>query len=490
MRASGLLLHISSLPGSYGIGSFGREAYEFIDFLKRSGQRYWQVLPLGPTGYGDSPYQVISAFAGNPYFIDLEELADERLLTEEDLYRARVGSCSQEVDYEGLFNERIKTLRKAFGRLGSLHRDEIEEFKSDNEYWIDDYALYMAIKEGADHSPYYDWSTDIVSRDPATLKHLREVHLQDMAFWTFVQYVFHRQWKKLKNYAGACGVKIIGDLPIYVGRDSVDLWANPHCFCLDENHSPKLLSGVPPDDFSSQGQFWGTPLFDWERLREDGYLWWVERLKHNLSLFDTVRIDHFRGFESYWAIPATSQSAASGTWVEGPGIDFFNSMRAQLEDLSIIAEDLGFLTDGVRELRKGTGYPGMKILQFAFNGGQDNEYLPHNYEKNSVVYTGTHDNDTITGWRAGLSIEEASSIQRYANACDDGDFNWEMIRLAMASTSNLAIFPVQDILGLDSRARMNTPSLDRDNWKWRMKRTMLCGDISKRLLEMTILYGR
>lgn len=489
-RASGVLLHISSLPSPHGVGTFGKEAYRFVDFLKSSGQSYWQVLPLGPTGYGDSPYQVISSFAGNPYFIDLDMLVEEGFLEKQELSGIDFGDDPEKVDYYKLFLERIPLLKKAYARGKALHMNKVSRFRFENEVWIEDYALYMALKYKYDQKPYHEWKPDIVKRNPMVLKDL-EVELRDeIDFWIFLQYLFYSQWFKLKEYANSRGVKILGDIPIYVGRDSVDVWANPGVFCLDENYIPNLVSGVPPDDFSPDGQLWGNPIYDWEYLKYNGYIWWIDRLSHDTSLFDTLRLDHFRGFESFWAVPYGNETASEGTWVDGPGLDFFRCIEKSLGHLDIVAEDLGFLTPEVYRLKEEVGYTGMKILQFAFDGNSENPYLPHNFEKNSVVYTGTHDNNTVMGWIESMDGISLERVKTYLNIRMDEDIHWEIIRAAHSSVSQLSIVQCQDLLGIGSVGRMNTPSTDSGNWNWRLKENDMDREISIKLSKLTRLYGR
>lgn len=489
-RAAGILLHISSLPSPYGIGTFGEESYRFVDFLKSSGQTYWQVLPLGPTGYGDSPYQVISSFAGNPYFIDLDYLAEDGLLDHEDLMQAEDSESEGIVDYSELFKERFSLLRKAYERIDLIDGAEFEEFKLENATWLEDYSLYMALKYKYDQKPYYEWPREVVKREVETLGELRQELSVELEYWSFLQYLFFSQWRNLKDYANKQGIKIIGDLPIYVGRDSADVWANPEVFCLDEDYSPRLLSGVPPDYFSPLGQLWGNPVYDWEYLEETDYSWWKSRISQSKHMFDGLRLDHFRGFESYWVVNSGNETAVEGSWVKGPGMQFFESLKEELQGLEIIAEDLGFLTHEVYKLKYDTGYMGMAILQFAFDGNKDNPYLPYNFESNSVVYPGTHDNDTVRGWLSKLDEQSLSKVKDYLNEQDDEKLVWEIIRAAYSSVSSLCIVQFQDILEQGSECRMNTPSSKSGNWSWRLKREDIKDEISEKLLELCRIYGR
>jgi 4-alpha-glucanotransferase len=489
-RASGVLLHISSLPSPYGVGTLGREAYRFVDFLKSSGQSYWQVLPLGPTGYGDSPYQVVSSFAGNPYFIDLDMLVEEGILEDRDILKVDFGDNPEVVDYYKLFLERVPLLKKAYHNRRVEHMESVSRFRLEHELWIEDYSLYMALKYRFNQAPYYSWSEEIVRRDPMAIKKLEGELREEIDFWIFVQYLFYSQWFKLKDYANKKGISILGDVPIYVGRDSVDVWANSKVFCLNESYFPKLISGVPPDDFSADGQLWGNPVYDWEYLSNNGYMWWADRLSHDMKLFDSLRIDHFRGFESFWAIPSDSLTASAGAWVEGPGDFFFEAMERKLGQLDLIAEDLGFLTPEVYRLKEKTGFMGMKILQFAFDGNVYNPYLPHNFERNSVVYIGTHDNDTAVGWMNNLDSYSRERLEEYLNISIGNDFHWDMIRAAHSSTSRLSILQLQDILGLGSEARMNRPSTEEGNWVWRARADYWENDIDLKLGNLTKIYGR
>jgi 4-alpha-glucanotransferase len=486
-RASGILLHPTSLPGRYGIGELGDEARAFLGFLGASGQRLWQVLPLGPTGYGDSPYQSFSAFAGNPLLISTDRLVRDGLLTATDLDDLPDFPAAR-VDFGPVIGYKNTLLRRAFARFkanGGMGR-----VAAWHAPWLDDFALFMALKERHGGAVWSAWEPDIVHRDPAKLAAAREELAEDVDFYRFCQYRFFQDWGDLKREANAAGVRIIGDLPIFVAYDSADAWANQELFFLDPAGHPSVVAGVPPDYFSATGQLWGNPLYRWDAMARDDYAWWVARLRMSLTMFDLARIDHFRGFEAYWEIPAGEATAINGRWVKGPDAAFFASLRAQLGDLPIIAEDLGLITDEVRALREQFGLPGMLVLQFA-PSDPDNAYLPHNHERNSVVYTGTHDNDTTRGWWAATSGAERAFVRRYlGHPVTRRTIAWEFIRLAFASVAATAIVPLQDALNLGSAGRMNTPGLAGGNWGWRYDAGALTPDLAARLRDLTELYAR
>lgn len=502
MRASGILLPVSGIPSNYGIGTFSKEAYEFIDFLEQAGQKYWQILPLGPTGYGDSPYQSFSTFAGNPYYIDLEELIAEGLLLRKDCEDCDWGGNDACADYEKIYLSRFKVLYQAFlnSKSGEESKSQkFEQFKQyeqfklfeqENAYWLEDYALYMAVKDDRQGKSWSEWEEDIRLRRPDALEEYRVKLKEQVLFYKFQQFLFKTQWMKLKQYANEKGIKIIGDIPIYVAFDSADTWANPELFQLDEQCKPTAVAGCPPDSFSATGQLWGNPLYRWEYHKETGYDWWIQRIAYCYELYDVVRIDHFRGFDEYYAIPFGNPTAEYGQWVKGPGYDLFQRMKEKLGDKAVIAEDLGFLTPSVLELVKKTGYPGMKILQFAFDSREENDYLPHNYTANSVVYTGTHDNDTVLGWYGNLPTEDKSFAERYLNIQSNENIEWEFIRAAIASVSDTAIIPMQDYLGLGSEARINTPSTLGGNWEWRMEKGQCTKELAEKIHSICRLYGR
>ncbi len=493
MRKSGILLPISSIPSQYGIGSFSKQAYEFIDFMKKAGQKLWQILPLGPTGYGDSPYQSFSTFAGNPYFIDLTTLTQLGYLTEEECNEASFGDNPDYVDYEAIYEARFEVLGKAYTRAiaEGIHKTkEYVEFTENNAYWLNDYALYMAVKNFFDGTSWDQWDDDIRLREPKTLKQYTQKFQKEIEFYKFLQFMFTTQWKSLKTYANKNGIEIIGDIPIYVAFDSADTWANPELFQLDENRLPIGVSGCPPDAFSTTGQLWGNPLYDWKYHQSTSYEWWMKRIAYCYEQVDILRIDHFRGFDEYWFVPYGDETAENGEWKKGPGIELFQTMRRQLGKKKVIAEDLGFLTDSVIKLLKKSGYPGMKVLQFAFDSREESDYLPHNYEHNCVVYTGTHDNDTIIGWLNTIPRKDKSFAKRYLNIKARKDIQWEFIRAALSSVADTAIIPMQDFLGLGSEARINIPSTLGGNWTWRMKEDALTDELAEKIRKMVKMYGR
>lgn len=492
MRESGILLPIASLPSPYGIGCFSKEAYQFIDRLQEAGQSYWQILPLGPTGYGDSPYQSFSAFAGNPYFIDPEDLIARGFLTREDCKAYDFGTDERAVDYEKIYKGRFKLLRTAYENSNIAQDPDFRQFVEKNAYWLDDYALYMAVKDSFRGICWEAWEDGIKLRRPEAMEAYRNRYSKEIECYQFQQYLFEIQWKKLKGYANEKGIKIIGDIPIYVAFDSSDTWANPELFRLDEDCNPTVVAGCPPDAFAAEGQLWGNPIYRWDYHKETGYEWWMKRLAACYERYDVVRIDHFRGFDEYYSIPYGETTAKNGVWEKGPGYDIFRVMKEKLGEKEIIAEDLGFLTESVIELVRRTGYPGMKILQFAFDSREESDYLPHNYTQNCVVYTGTHDNDTVMGWYRTLKDEDRRLCDAYLNIAGHGkeDFHWEFIRCAMASVAKLAVIPIQDYLGLGSEARINVPSTLGNNWKWRMGNGDFTKELAEKIKGMTKLYGR
>lgn len=495
MRTSGILMPVSSLPGSYGIGCFSKEAYRFIDILKEAGQSRWQILPLGPTGYGDSPYQSFSAFAGNPYFIDLESLIEEGLLTEEECNKADFGDDDLEIDYEKIYYARFDVLRLAYERAkenGLQTSETFRTFVKQEQEWLDDYALYMAVKNHFGGVSWDQWDEDIRLRKPEAVRHYSEMLQDEIGFYQYQQFLFSVQWTALKSYANENGVQIIGDIPIYVAFDSADTWAGPEMFQLDEENLPIRVAGCPPDGFSATGQLWGNPLYDWEYHKSTGYAWWVRRIAQCFRLYDMVRIDHFRGFDEYYSIPYGDETAENGKWMPGPGIDLFRVIKEKLGDLPIIAEDLGFLTDSVKKLLKDSGYPGMKVLQFAFDSREDGDYLPHNYTNNCVVYTGTHDNDTIIGWYDNLAEEDKRTSHIYLNNWEtpEDEIGWDFICMAMRSVADTCIIPMQDYLGFGSEARINTPSTLGGNWTWRMEEEDFTEELAARIKELTQVCAR
>jgi len=492
-RQSGVLMHISSLPGKYGIGSFGQAAYDFVDFLVRTKQRYWQILPLGTTSYGDSPYQSFSAFAGNTHFIDFDLFIEQGLLDASDVEGVDFGQDPIEVDYAKIFEQRRPLLEKAVKAfIENGDWDDFSRFAEENAAWLELFAEYMAIKEHFELKAWTEWpDAAIRARQPEALASYRAQLEDKLTYHRVTQYFFFKQWLKLKAYANDNHIEIVGDMPIYVAEDSSDMWANPHLFKTDENGKATCIAGCPPDEFSATGQLWGNPIYDWEAMDKDGYKWWIERLRESFKIYDIVRIDHFRGFESYWEIPAGSDTAAPGKWVKGPGYKLFAAVKEELGDLNIIAEDLGFMTDEVIELRERTGFPGMKILQFAFNPDDESIDSPHLAPNNSVMYTGTHDNNTVLGWyRNEIDDPTREYLARYTNRKEYESVPHAMLRTVFASVSFMAIATMQDLLELDGSARMNFPSTLGGNWAWRMTADQLTPAVEQELLDFTTIYRR
>ena len=492
MRTSGILYPVSSLPSKYGIGCFSKEAYEFVDFLKKAGQTYWQVLPFGPTGYGDSPYQSFSTFAGNPYFIDLETLIEEGLLERWECDSRNFGTDPESVDYGALYENRFAVLALANERFQKTAAEDADyqAFRKEETGWLDDYSLFMALKQHFEGKSWTDWDLPYRNRDKKALDAVREVLKDKIDFFCFQQYEFAKQWKKLHTYANEQGIRIIGDIPIYVAFDSADTWSRPELFQFDEDNNPKAVAGCPPDAFSATGQLWGNPIYDWDKHRAQDYVWWKSRMEHAFFFYDAVRIDHFRGFESYYEIPASEDTAMNGTWVKGPGMELFRELAETIGDRQVIAEDLGFLTPEVHELLDETGYPGMKVLQFAFDAMSDSDYQPHNYCRNCVVYTGTHDNDTTRGWFDNITPDIRDYAYRYLGITSGREAVRTMIRAAMMSVADICIIPMQDYLELGSEARINTPSTLGNNWKWRVLPDVFTRRLAGRLQELASLYAR
>ena len=490
MRASGILLPVSSIPSAYGIGSFSKEAYEFVDFLEKAGQSYWQILPLGPTGYGDSPYQSFSTFAGNPYYIDFEELIEEGLLTKEQCEECDWGGSEAYVDYEKIYKSRFRVLKEAFDNSRLEDNEDFQAFVAENAFWLSDYSLYMAVKDSYKGKSWSEWDGDIRLRKPEAIEKYAEKLKEEILFYEFQQYLFDTQWRKLKKYANDKGVKVIGDIPIYVALDSADTWANPELFQLDENRRPTGVAGCPPDAFSATGQLWGNPLYKWDYHKETEYAWWIQRISYCYKLYDVVRIDHFRGFDEYYNIPFGDTTAEFGRWEKGPGYDLFKVMKKKIGNKPVIAEDLGFLTPTVNQLLKKSSYPGLKVLQFAFDSREESDYLPHNYTANSVVYTGTHDNDTTVGWYQTISRRDRSFARKYLNIKTGRELEWNFIRAALGSVSDTAVIPMQDYLGLGSEARINVPSTLGTNWKWRMTKGQIPEGLAEKIYDLCKLYGR
>ena len=467
-KKSGVLLPVSALPSKYGIGTFGKAAYEFIDFLISSVQKYWQVLPLGPVSFGDSPYSAFSVYAGNPYYIDLEMLVEEGLISSADC--ESLDSEVDFVDYEKQFNHRYKILFKLYENSADKYREAISRFKTENK-WVNDYAFFMALKYKNNQQPWYKWDELIKNKDAETLAEEEEGLRHEIDFWVFLQYLFYEQYFKLKEYANLKGISIIGDMPIYVAEDSVEAWADRKLFTTDESGKFTMVAGVPPDYFSSEGQLWGNPVYDWGYLKENSYEWWINRIKWSLRLYDVVRIDHFRGFDEYWAVPCGSENAIKGEWLPACGRELFTEVLKNTDSLRIIAEDLGTITDDVIKLKEEFDFPGMGVLQFAFDGNPGNPHLPSNYTKNTVAYTGTHDNDTLKGWYNKLSTTEQQSVLKSLNidAKNEAEIMDEIILSVLKSNAGIVIIPLQDYLHEGSEARINTPSTIGGNWTWRVK---------------------
>ena len=489
MRASGILMHITSLPSAYGVGAMGKEAFRFIDFLEKSGQRYWQILPLTPTGFGDSPYQSCSTYAGNPYLIDLDLLVEEGLLKKSELAKIKWMETPDRVNFGLLYCHRLDVLRLAYGRFQNT--EALEAFCRKNHQWIFDYAMFMALKDRHNGKPWYEWEAQFKFREDAALTDAWFALKPEIDFHCFVQYLFDRQWEGLKTYASEKGVQIIGDVRIYVPLDSAEVWSNPHLFDLDEHLNPAAVAGCPPDGFNADGQLWGNPLYRWDAHKAENFRWWVQRMGAAGKRYDVVRLDHFRGFESYWAIPYGDDTAKNGQWMPGPGMDFVNAMKTQLPNVAMIAEDLGFLTQGVKDLLKASAYPGMKIVTFAFDSREPSDYLPHTYTPHSVCYTGTHDNMTTRQWFDTAPKAAVKYARQYMHIIDEEGDVWGTVRTAMASVSDLCIIPMQDYLELGADARMNFPGvLSSENWTWRANKGYLSAALSKRIYRLTELYGR
>ena len=494
-RTAGILLPIFSLPSPYGIGWFSRSAYDFVDWLKAAGQTYWQILPLGPTSYGDSPYQSFSTFAGNPYFISLEALIEEGVLTKKECDAADLGDKKQDIAYQKLYKNRYPLLRRAYERSRVTENPAYLRFVEENRWWLSDYALFMAVKSRFDGAAWSEWAEDIRLRYGYAMDYYRRELYFDIEFHQYLQFKFFEQWTMLKDYANRQGIRIIGDIPIYVAMDSADAWAHPELFQLDESNVPLAVAGCPPDGFSADGQLWGNPLYRWDYHRRYGYDWWISRLSYCFRLYDVVRIDHFRGFDEYFSIPYGAETAKEGHWEKGPGIDLFRHVERRLGRREVIAEDLGYVTDSVRELVRESGFPGMKVLEFAFDSrdsGAANDYLPHNYVENSVAYTGTHDNETITGWFRSITERERLMARDYL--CDhltpDHELYRAFIALIMRSSAKMCIIPLQDYLGYDNRSRINKPSTVGSNWRWRITEQQLSAGLQEEIRETALRYGR
>lgn len=494
-RTAGILLPVTSLPSKYGIGCFSKSAYDFVDWLKAAGQSYWQILPLGPTSYGDSPYQSFSTFAGNPYFISLEALIEEGVLTEKECDGADFGSRPNDIHYEKLYKNRYPLLRKAYERSKISENPDYLRFIEENNWWLSDYALFMAVKDRFEGVPWNQWAEDIRLRWGNAMDYYREELYFEIEFQQYMQFKFYEQWNALKAYANENGIRLIGDIPIYVAMDSADTWAHPELFQLDETLTPSAVAGCPPDGFSADGQLWGNPLYRWDYHRNTGYEWWISRLSYCFRLYDVVRIDHFRGFDEYYSIPYGAESAKEGHWEKGPGIDLFRHVEQSLGWHEVIAEDLGYVTDSVCQLVFESGFPGMKVLEFAFDSrdtGSANDYLPHNYIENCVAYTGTHDNETITGWFQSITKKERQMARDYL--CDqttpDRLLHQSFISLIMRSSAKSCIIPIQDYMGYDNTCRINKPSTVGINWRWRLTEDELSEELKEKIHAMAMRYGR
>ncbi len=490
-RSCGILLPVSALPSPYGIGSLGKAAYEFIDFLAAAKQSWWQILPAGPTSYGDSPYQSFSTYAGNPYFIDLDMLINDGLLEKSELEGIDWGNDASRVDYEKIYINRFTVLEKAAKRLLADKSAELTEFIEENSSWLGDYSLFMALKRYFGMKPWNEWpDKEIRLHRTDAVEKYRKLLRDDIELFECIQYLFYKQWGKLREYAHENGIRIIGDLPIYVAMDSADVWANPELFLLDEENVPTAVAGVPPDYFSKDGQLWGNPLYDYDTMRCDGYGWWIRRVDGASKLYDALRIDHFRGFESFWAIPYGEETAINGKWIKGPGMDLVGRLTSWFYNVSFIAEDLGILTPEVKQLLSDSGLPGMKVLEFAFEPSGESDYLPHKYPENCVCYVGTHDNAPITQWLEAADEEELCFAKRYLGLNDAEGYSWGIIRGGMCSSASLFIAQLQDYLGLGADARMNTPGVAEGNWQWRFTADMLTSELTEKIAELTLMYGR
>ena len=490
-RSCGILLPVFALPSPYGIGTLGQAAYDFVDFLRQAGQSWWQMLPLGPTGYGDSPYQSFSSYAGNPYFIDLDLLRRDGLLTAQEIASLAWGSDPARVDYAALYENRFVLLQKAAERGWARDRAEVQLFARQNAQWLPDYALYMAVKRHFDEKPWTQWPDEAIRlRKPEAMAQYRQLLAGDIRMFTYSQFLFFRQWNALREYAHEQGVGIIGDLPIYVSMDSADVWAEPAFFQLDSNGFPTETAGVPPDCFSRDGQLWGNPLYRWDAMKADGYGWWIRRVDGAAKLYDMLRIDHFRGFESYWAVPYGDTTAKNGHWVKGPGMDLVQVLLNWFPQMQFIAEDLGFLTPEVRELLADSGLPGMKVLEFAFDSREPSNYLPHLYTPHCVCYTGTHDNAPLPAWKEEADPDDLALAVQYLGLNEEEGFHWGVLRGGMSSVAELFMAQMQDYLGLGAESRINTPGEPVGNWQWRLHPGQLTAALSRRMAHMARLYGR
>ena len=490
-RSCGILMPISSLPSPHGIGTLGAEARKFVDFLADAGQSWWQILPVGPTSYGDSPYQSFSAYAGNPYFVDLDLLCEDGLLTPAEVNSVNWGTDPAKVDYSAIYNSRFPLLHLAMERGWERDADKVAAFSEENASWLPDYALFMAVKRHFGMQSWTEWpDEDIRLRRPEAVARYQEELADDIRLFTYIQYLFFRQWEDLRSYAHEKGIGIIGDLPIYVAMDSADVWADPRAFQLDERNVPAEVAGVPPDYFTADGQLWGNPLYDWDAMKADGYTWWIRRIAGASRLYDILRIDHFRGLESYWAVPYGETTAKIGRWVKGPGMDLIGVLTEKFPNIQFIAEDLGYLTPEVRQLLEDSGLPGMKVLEFAFDSREAANYLPHTYPRHCVCYAGTHDNATLMGWKDEAAPADIAMARQYLGLNDEEGFHWGVLRGGQSSVADLFVAQMQDYLGLGSEARMNTPGILGGNWQWRMLSSQITDALTARIAGMARLYGR
>lgn len=493
-RSCGILLHPTSLPGKYGIGDIGKEAFKFIDFLEKAGQKIWQILPLGPTGYGNSPYQCYSSLAGNPLLISLEELVEKKLLSKQDVDNQDLFNFTEnQVNFEDVQLYKNLLLQKAYNNFTSSEfeadQNGFDLFCKNKCNWLDDYALFMALKKYFNDLPWYEWADDFKLRNAEALNFYKQKLKNEIALQQFIQYLFFSQWEAVRLYANTKGIKIIGDIPLYVSFDSADVWIYPEYFLLDEHRNPISVSGVPPDYFSKTGQLWGNPVYNWEVLEKNQFSWWVNRIQENLKLYDIIRVDHFRGLSAYWAIPFGDETAINGEWIDAPGKQLFDTLLCKLGDLPLIAEDLGAITPEVEQLRDTFDFPGMKILQFAFDSDEANEYLPHTYIKNCIAYTGTHDNNTVRGWWNSTTEENKQHVLDYLN-CSENDVCWTLIRAVWSSVANITIVPLQDLLELGEEGRMNTPGATANNWLWRFREDSLTNKLAEKMKKITTIYDR
>lgn len=489
-RSSGILMHISSLPGEYGIGDFGHHAYKFVDFLWAAGQKNWQILPLGTTSFGDSPYQSFSAFAGNPYFIDLDELIEEGYISKKEVEKLSFGNDDESVNYGLLYKNKMLALKIAFANAKDKIDRDLEIFYKENYAWLRDFALFMSIKADHDNVTWLKWGKEFQKYNSKTVLDFEKDNKDEILFWVFTQYFFTKQWQKLKKYANTRNIKIIGDLPIYVSTDSADVWISPHLYNLDKNFKPITVAGAPPDAFTSKGQLWGNPIYKWDLMEKDDYKWWIKRIEYSFKLFDTLRIDHFIGFEYYWEVKYGAKDASGGRWSDGPSIKLFEKIKEELGDLDIIVEDLGITSKATEELIRKTGFPNMKVLQFGFDPSGESEHLPHTYTKNMVAYTGTHDNLPIMAWFEDAKKSEFEYAVKYLKLNYDEGLNWGMIRGIWSSCAKLAIAPMQDFLGLGEFSRMNLPATIGENWTWRVREEDLTKELAERIKNITEIYWR